>query len=157
MSKKCGFILFFVIIEISHALSPNLVFAKNKTEEIYIWKLSDELKLSTKEEQTFSEYIRDINKKRMTINQSIQENILQMSKVKSKNEQEKLLNQHKSLLKKFSELNLDEVEKISKLLGPEKGVQYFVLKNEMNSRFKELLLTSDRKKEITTPPKIIEQ
>lgn len=157
MSKKCGFILFFVIIEISHALSPNLVFAKNKTEEIYIWKLSDELKLSTKEEQTFSEYIRDINKKRMTINQSIQENIQQMSKVKSKNEQEKLLNQHKSLLKKFSELNLDEVEKISKLLGPEKGVQYFVLKNEMNSRFKELLLTSDRKKEITTPPKIIEQ
>lgn len=157
MSKKCGFILFLVIIEISHALSPNLVFAKNKTEEIYIWKLSDELKLSTKEEQTFSEYIRDINKKRMTINQSIQENILQMSKVKSKNEQEKLLNQHKSLLKKFSELNLDEVEKISKLLGPEKGVQYFVLKNEMNSRFKELLLTSDRKKEITTPPKIIEQ
>lgn len=157
MSKKCGFILFLVIIEISHALSPNLVFAKNKTEEIYIWKLSDELKLSTKEEQTFSEYIRDINKKRMTINQSIQENIQQMSKVKSKNEQEKLLNQHKSLLKKFSELNLDEVEKISKLLGPEKGVQYFVLKNEMNSRFKELLLTSDRKKEITTPPKIIEQ
>lgn len=157
MSKKCGFILFLAIIEISQALSPNLVFAKNKTEEIYIWKLSDELKLSTKEEQTFSEYIRDINKKRMTINQSIQENILQMSKVKSKNEQEKLLNQHKSLLKKFSELNLDEVEKISKLLGPEKGVQYFVLKNEMNSRFKELLLTSDRKKEITTPPKIIEQ
>lgn len=128
---------------------------KNKTEEIYIWKLSDELKLSATEEQTFSDFIREMNRRRYGLNQAIQDNIAMMSKVKSKSEKEKLLLAHKNLLKNFNEINLDEVEKISKMLGAEKGTQYFVLKNEMNSKFKELLLSSDKKKEITTPPKII--
>ena len=128
---------------------------KNKTEEIYIWKLSDELKLSATEEQTFSDFIREMNRRRYGLNQAIQDNIAMMSKVKSKSEKEKLLVAHKNLLKNFNDINLDEVEKISKMLGAEKGTQYFVLKNEMNSKFKELLLSSDKKKEITTPPKII--
>ncbi len=146
-----GFLFLGVMLQAPLARSG----LKNKTEEIYIWKLSDELKLSATEEQTFSDFIREMNRRRYGLNQAIQDNIAMMSKVKLKSEKEKLLLAHKNLLKNFNDINLDEVEKISKMLGAEKGTQYFVLKNEMNSKFKELLLSSDKKKEITTPPKII--
>ena len=53
-------IIFFIIL-----ITSIKIFAANKAkqvEDLFIWKISDELRLSVREEKSFSDLIRKINK-----------------------------------------------------------------------------------------------
>lgn len=133
----------------------------NRVEELFIWKVSDELKLSIPEEKSFTKLIKNLNAKKSSLNEAIQENIRHMGGAGSAKDKEKLLSEQKRLLKSYNELSIDEVTQIQKLFGPERAAQYFVLKNDLTNKLKTLLAAPSSNgvsaAPMMAPPHIIEE
>lgn len=126
-------------------------------EELFIWKVSDELKLSVPQEKSFSKIIQTLNERRAQVNDNLQDVIRQLAESKTIKEKEKLLTEQKRLLRSYNELSLEEAEKVQKLFGIDRTAQYFVLKNDLTNRLKTALMTSDKSSSAAppeTPPKL---
>ncbi len=139
----------------SFALSESEI-KKNQLEDIFIWKISDELKLTAQQEKTFTEVSKDLNRKKSELNRKIQECIL---KLKEKN-QEAVLQSYRKLMTEYNQLSLKEFDAIKKLLGSQKFAEYLQIKNELTSKVKSILIgeRAGEKKEQTVklpPPKVI--
>jgi hypothetical protein len=131
----------------------------HKFEDLFIWKISDEMKLSPADEKTFSELIRGLNQKRQDLNESMQDTLRKLKDAKAKAEQSKLIAQYRDQMKKHSQLGVDEIDQIKKALGPEKAAQYLILKNELMTQLRTKLTKSesDKDKTILKAPQIIEE
>jgi hypothetical protein len=68
-------ILFILLISpvLSFAASSELETKKTYIEDIFIWRMSDELNLTASEEKKFTEIHKDLNKKKSDLNKEIQE------------------------------------------------------------------------------------
>lgn len=119
----------------SSAESENKV-KKNYLEDIFIWKISDELKLSVSEEKKFSETIKELNKKKADLNHRIQLGIETLTA----NASEADLKQQRKLLVQYNELALQEFDAVKKIFGTAKFTQYLKLKNELNNKMKSILI-----------------
>lgn len=118
--------------------------SKNRVEELFIWKISDELKLSVPEEKSFSLMIKTLNERRARVNGDLQDILKRLSESKTTKEKEKLLAEQKRLLRSYNELSLEEADKVQKLFGTDRAAQYFVLKNDLTNRLKTALISSDK-------------
>lgn len=123
--------------------------SRNRVEELFIWKVSDELKLSVPEEKSFAEMIKGLNQRRSLVNESLQDILKQLSESKTTKEKEKLLSDQKRQLRNYNELSLEEADRVQKLFGIDRAAQYFVLKNDLTNRLKTVLASPEK----TTPPK----
>ena len=164
-SRAFKAIIVFAIL-ICFAPSVRAVDTKNRVEELFIWKVSDELKLSVPEEKSFSKVIKTLNERRAQVNDSLQDVLRQLADSKTSKEKEKLLSEQKRLLRSYGELSLEEAEKIQKLLGIERAAQYFVLKNDLTHRLKTALMAPSDKASVGPtpvghvklgPPQVIEE
>lgn len=136
---------------------------KNKFEELLIWKLSDDLKLTVGEEKKFSQWMRDLNHKKNEINGQIEELVQSLAELNSnnknslkKNENEKLLIEYRRLLKSYNELSIKEVDNLQKIIGVEKTGQYLVFKSDLTNKLKQML-TPNEKSAPLPPPKVIQE
>lgn len=134
----------------------------HKFEDLFIWKISDELKLSVPDEKAFSDLIRKLNQKKADLNEQVQATLKKLSESKDKKEREKNLTEYKTQVKKLGQIAIDEVDQIKKALGEEKAAKYFVLKNELANQFKARLANPganpDSKPKVDLPsPKVIEE
>jgi len=151
-------VLLKFIILLTMSSSALAVESRNKVEELFIWKISDELKLSVPEEKNLSEFVRMLNQRRLQVNEELQNSLKKMSDSASIKEREKALSEHRKLLKSYSDLSIEEIDRIQKMLGTEKAAQYFVLKNDLTNRLKAMLAMPDKKTgEKLAPPKVIEE
>ena len=130
---------------------------KSHLEDIFIWKISDELKLSAREEREFTEISKSLNRKKAELNRQIQELTQNLSETVTESQ----LRQYKKLLQQYNDVSITEFESIKKIFGPRKFVSYLKIKNELTSKMKSILVgekVSD-KKEINTivlpVPKVI--
>jgi hypothetical protein len=139
---------------------------KNQVEDIFIWKISDELQLSAKQEKEFGDIHRSLNKKKSEITEEIkltQSDIRKNEKPLSKAEQLKLIQKNRQLLQQLNQLNVDEFDSMKKLLGPEKFLSYLFLKQEINTKFKSMVLgrpaekQKDGEKSKATEPVVVEE
>jgi hypothetical protein len=139
---------------------------KNQVEDIFIWKISDELQLSAKQEKEFGDIHRTLNKKKSEISEEIklnQTDIRKNEKPLSKIEQTKLIQKNRQLLQNLNQLNLDEFDSMKKLLGSEKFLSYLFLKQEINTKFKSMVLgrqpdkLKDNVKNKSNEPVVIEE
>lgn len=155
-------ILFLVCLTSSLYLFANT--QKNQIDSIFIWKISDELKLSVKEEKEFSEIFKNLGKKKNDLNADQQILITQIeTELSSTKANSKLTT---DLLKKFrknnEELNaiaLSEFDQLKKLFGERKMLHYLKVKNDVTNKLKTILI-NEKKDEKKTPlptPKIIEK
>ena len=131
---------------------------RNRIEELFIWKVSDELKLSVSEERVFSTLVREINKKRMDINTDIHNTLKTMENcklVKTPCEQE--ISDYRKQVQKYNDMTLEEIDRVKKALGAEKSVRYFVLKNDLTVKLKEMLTPNEKKDSKSSPKIILEQ
>jgi hypothetical protein len=132
---RLSFAFFCVGIAFS---KPALSDTSKKVEDLFIWKVSDELKLSTKQEQQFSKMIRDLGAQKAEISEKIQKNILALSLKKGKGLRVALTDYKKSL-KELNQINLREIELIEGQFGPEKAAQYIQLKQTLAEQIKSAL------------------
>jgi DNA anti-recombination protein RmuC len=128
---------------------------KTHLEDIFIWKMSDELKLSAQEEKSFTEINKNLNRQKSDLNREIQDSIAQMSETDS----EAVLKNYKKLIIKYNQLSLTEFDSIKKLLGTKKFISYLKIKSEINTKLKNILIgdKSSEKKEVVKlpPPQVI--
>jgi response regulator of citrate/malate metabolism len=131
----------------------------NQLEELLIWKLSDELRLSPLEEKKFSETVRALSQKKAEMNQSLQFSIEKLSKLKTIKEKEEELGRYRKALERFARLGEEEFDKLKPILGSERMAQYLVIKQDLSNRIKTMLVNPDNGKggKALPQPKLIEE
>ena len=131
---------------------------KNKIEELFIWKISDELKLSTKEEKSFADLFRDLNQKKMSLSHSQDELISQLSQTTKEKDRNQVLADYRQKMTDYNKIQIREFDEIKKLLGPERLAKYLSVKRELTNKVKNLLTEKSEKKDSDLPtPKVIEE
>lgn len=133
---------------------------KNYLEDIFIWKISDELKLSPKEEKLFSETTKKLNKKKFELMKEIQASVATFGDKTGEGD----LKKYRHLLQEYNQLSVEEFDSVKKIFSPQKMVQYLKVKSELNTKMKSLLAgdsgddkSSATNKKIPKPQVIIEK
>jgi hypothetical protein len=164
-----NFIFYFTIVCISVGfLSPsfaqNSFEKRNRIEELFIWKISEELQLTIQEEKSFSELLRSLNQRRVSANLSLAEVTKKMAVDKASAAIH--LVKYQNLLRDYSSVSQDEVTQLKKILGVARTAAYIVVKAELSEKLKSLLaLPQERSLEVLEqslsvklpPPRLIEE
>ncbi len=116
----------------------------SRIEDLFIWKISEELKLSVKEEKSVSELISQLNQRKSLANEKIDGIIQKLAAVESEKEQRKYLKEYRTALVDYNKISTDEVDKVQKLLSSEKTAKYFVLKSDLSKKIRNLLAVPER-------------
>lgn len=139
----------------AQAASDNTI-KRNHVEDIFIWKMSDELKLSAKEEKAFTDINKNLNRRRAELNKKIQDLVSKLNE----SGDESALRDYKNLILEYNQLSVTEFDSIRKLLGNRKFVSYLKIKSDLNIRLKSILAGErpSEKKEAKVklpPPRVI--
>lgn len=133
---------------------------KNSVEDIFIWKVSDELNLTATEEKKFADIHRDLNKQKMQLAAKLQKLSFQskenpqLPKVKAA----EIIKDYKKTLISYNNLSLQELDQMKSLLGDKKFLDYLSIKQDINMKLKSLVLEESKAKPVKLPPpQIIEE
>lgn len=123
----------------SAALTDKSAKERQRIEELFIWKASEELKLGAAEEAKFTTVIRSYNTRRRAANLKMDEALSALANAKTKPEAEKALVAHRAALRGIQMLQTGEVDQLKPLLGAQKLAQYLTVKNTILEKLKTLL------------------
>lgn len=129
-----------------------------KFEDLFIWKVSDELKLTHQEEVSVTSIIKESNKKKSVANSEL-ENLNKKLKEATtdafrKSTFVKIKNAHKQQLA----ISLDELDSLNKAIGLKKLGLYLELKRDLSDKIKTMWIQKEKKGGVQLPPpKIIEE
>lgn len=131
---------------------------RNQLEELMIWKMSDELKLTSIEEKKFSEILKNLNEEKANLNLSLQKSVDSMTKASSTKAKEAELGNYRKLLQSYGKLSEQEIDRLKPVLGVDRLVQYLNVKQELTNKIKTLLSSEGSGSGKPLPsPKIIEE
>lgn len=132
---------------------------KNHIEDIFIWKMSDELKLTALEEKKFGEIQKELNKKKSDLSASLQSAALEIRAKPelSLKEQASLIKKNRQFLSQYNLLATQEFDAMKNLLGPKKFLEYLAVKQELNTKLKSMVLGDKNLNGPIEPPKVIEE
>lgn len=116
---------------------------KNKLEEFLIWKMSDELKLTSKEEKEFSKIIKELNSKKNNLNTELAVQLKKISETKESVERKKILKTYRKSLVDYNGLSVEEFDRMQSLLGDEKLTAYLLFKQDLGDKLKNMLTNSE--------------
>jgi hypothetical protein len=129
-----------------------------KFEDLFIWKVSDELKLTHKEETLVSEIIRDINKRKQQSNIEIETLYKNLKDETSESGRKAVFNKIRAAHKNQLGITLDELDRMNKGIGLKKLGQYLELKRDLTEKIKSIWTNSEKKSDKDLPPpKVIEE
>ncbi len=153
--------LFFILILNLGFAAPEVPPAKkNQLEELFIWKLSDELKLGPAEEKKFSELVRQLNQKKLKDSQKIEQVTKEFQTAKTDKDKEAVFKNLKKAYQEYNQLSVLELDEMKKLLGPQRLSTYLNVKQDLTAKVKSLLIQKtedkDNRKDLP-PPKVIEE
>ncbi len=151
-------VLFILNIFTPLHAAPDAETKKTYIEDIFIWRMSDELKLTADEEKKFTEIQKRLNKQKAELNKQIQEVTASLEIATEK----KLKTLRKSI-KEYNQISLDEFDAMKKLLGSKKFALYLQVRSDLTNKVKTLLTgekpTDKDKKENESsklpPPQVI--
>lgn len=151
-----------IVLGLILTLSVHQTFAQSaqRLEDLFIWKVSDELKLSSLEEEEFASMLRGLNSKRKKLNDEI-ESLLrdfgQVSKIQNENESSQKLREYERKIKQYSETQQEEIRKVEKVLGVRRAMVYFSLKNDLAFKIRQSLNVQPRNASSPklAPPKVV--
>ena len=156
-------LIFSFLLSFAGATSDITEPKKNQLEELFIWKLSDELKLGPTDEKKFSDLVRQLNQKKLKDTQRIEQITRELILAKSDKEREVVYKNLKKAYQEYNQLSLTELEEMKKLLGIQRLSNYLAVKQDLTSKVKSLLIqkTDDADKKESRknlpPPKVIEE
>jgi hypothetical protein len=133
---------------------------KNQLEELFIWKTSDELKLSTSEEKKFTDLVKSLNKRKSDLNQSLHDSVDKIAAAKTTKDKDAELTKYRKDLGAYNKISEEEFDKMKTLLGSERLAQYLKLKQDLTGRIKTMLANPEAgkatDKKLPAPKVIIE-
>jgi hypothetical protein len=125
---------------------------ERRIEELFIWKVSEELKLPPAQELKFTEVIRSLGVRKRNATEAMAEVTRKLDAAKDKSEAERSLKKYHEALREFQAVQLAEYDNLKGLLGAEKLARYLVVKSELNEKLK-TLLSNPTSTAATPPPK----
>ena len=134
-----GFVL--IVLSAQHAVQAaseqSLVDReKRRLEELFIWKMSEELKLPVEVESSFAETIRSLNREKSKSLSDIESALVAIDQAKTKTESEKAVKRYEKAIRKFGDVPIREVSRLRKVLGSERLSRYLVSKSQMAEKLK---------------------
>ncbi len=132
---------------------------KNQLEELFIWKMSDELKLSALEEKKFTDTVRELNAKKATLNQEMTTSLDKITKLKETKDKETELTKYRKTLQNYGRVAEEEYDRLKPLLGTDRMAQYLLLKQDLLNRIRTMILnpTATKDAKPLPQPKVIEE
>lgn len=129
-----------------------------KFEDLFIWKISDELKLTTLEETSVSNIIRESNKKKAAGNTELEVLYKKLKEETTESGRKSTFAKIKTAHRAQLAVTLDELENIQKNIGLKKLGQYLELKRDLAEKIKNMWIQHEKKSGGTLPPpKVIEE
>lgn len=126
----------------------------SRLEELMLWKMSDELRLSPADEKAFGDAVRDLNRRKTSLTERLAADLDALKAAKDK-ERAPALTRYRKTLREAQDLPLEELDRMKKLLGEEKLVKYLDVKKDLADKVKALLLEKTESAPLP-PPKLIE-
>lgn len=156
---KSSLIIFvFLFAFLSHAKDVPTSTQRNQLEELFLWRVSEELKLSAVDEKKVSDFLRTMNQKRAAQNAKVETALQQFIKATSPAEKEKKFQSYREKLQEQNHLSIEELDQIKKILGLEKTARFVEIRYELTNKVKSLIINSDKfqkPSESLPPPKVI--
>ncbi|MCX7978747.1 MAG: hypothetical protein N2578_07055 [Bdellovibrionaceae bacterium] len=134
----------------------------SRGEELFLWKVADELKLEPKEEKRVRDLLKELSALKAGLVAESERLLATMKSEKDKRKFSTHIGRYRELQQKIAEISLKEVDGMKKLLGPERTAQYFVLKQELAQKVKTLITEKAEKAGLQVqkdlpPPRVIEE
>ena len=150
--------LFISLLTFTSSFSIASSGTKNQLEDLFIWKMSEELKLSPVEEKRFTDTVKTLNQKKSDLNKELQDSLANMAKAETDKQKAEQLKNYKRTLHAYNVVSEEEVEKIQGMLGAARTIQYLQIKQDLTNRIKTMLTTPEGSKAKPLPaPKVIEE
>ncbi len=115
---------------------------RERLNQIFYWQISDELKLSTKQEKELIAIVEDIQNQRAqfmaTRDQTI-ESLRKLGRAPSNKEAEKALKAYNKAVESLAGLDAQESKRLSKVLNTELLVRFYVIREDVIAKVKEAL------------------
>ncbi|MBL7545172.1 MAG: hypothetical protein JNL11_15245 [Bdellovibrionaceae bacterium] len=129
-----------------------------KFEDLFIWKVSDELKLNQKEEVAVSEIIRETNKKKLNLNNEIESLYKKLKEEVTDDGRRNTFQKIREAHKKQLAVTLEELDRLKKTIGLKKVSLYLDVKRDVTDKIKNIWTQNERKSvKDLPPPKVIEE
>lgn len=118
---------------------------KSQIDDLFLWKVSDQLKLSLKKEKDLADLLKKYSSLKIKINEQIEDTIEALGKKNDDKNYALRLKEYRRFLKNFNDLSLKELDDLQKLLGTKDLAQYLVIKQEFANKVKNILLQEKAK------------
>ena len=123
---------------------------RRRLEELFIWKMSEELKLPLEKEKSFAEAMRALNRDKAKANLEIAKSLDAISKAqqladpaKSRIAVEKAVKTYEKAVRNYGQLPLRETARMRGLLGAERLGRYLTAKAQMAEKLLALSARED--------------
>lgn len=131
----------------------------DRFQELFLWKMSEALKLNAEKEEAFNTAIRALNEKKSKALQNVDTSLEQMKLVKTESSAKVQVEKYRSALEAYGRVNQEELEEMSRIFNYSQLAQYLTIKMEIMKRLQEKMLDPEKesaKKEVSPrKPKII--
>lgn len=122
---------------------------RERLNKIFYWHLSDDLKLTAKQEKEMTVVIQEISARRQSAidaREAALEDLRKLGKKVDVATASKALDRYRASLVQLSGLDLEEHERLKALFGPETLARYYVVKEEVFQRVREALKQAEHTK-----------
>jgi hypothetical protein len=126
---------------------------RRRLEELFIWKISEELKLPVEMETSFAEAIRSLNREKARANADVAKALDELNQAqnagqsKARAETERAVRKYEQAWKTYGALPLREVSRMRAILGSERLGKYLIAKSQMAEKLKALSAREATEKE----------
>jgi hypothetical protein len=127
---------------------------RRRLEELFIWKISEELKLPVEMETTFAEAIRGLNREKARANADVAKALEELSQAQNANqskaraETERAVRNYEKAWRAYGALPLREVSRMRAILGSERLGRYLIAKSQMAEKLKALSTREASEKDV---------
>lgn len=130
----------------------------DRFQELFLWKMSEALKLNAEKEEAFNTAIRKLNEKKAQALQNVDATLIQMKEAKTESSAKVQVEKYRKALEAYQRVNQEELEEMSRIFNYSQLAQYLTIKMEIMKRLQEKMLDPDKEsaKEVSPrKPKII--
>lgn len=131
---------------------------RRRLEELFIWKMSEELKLPVEQETQFANLMRSLNREKSKTNLAVASALDEISRAqavsdptKSRAAIEKAVKNYEKAWLAYGRIPLNEVRRMRQLLGPERLGKYLIAKSVMAEKMMALSVR-EASEATATPP-----
>lgn len=131
----------------------------HRIEELFLWKICDELKLTSEQEKKLSDIVHGLDTKKANAHSRLESDLKTLKEAKSPKDRKVALSKYRKSLESSLKIPLEELDQIKSALGEEKLAEYLQVRKDLTEKVKAMFVEKGEKVEDPPlpPPKLIEE